>query len=75
MTVLGSSTRGTAVYTGRNTALYKRTVNTAVYTAKHAEPIEMPFGIWTPVGPRKHVLGGVTLAPPGEYYLTVHVRR
>jgi len=23
-----------------------------------AEPIEMPFGIWTRVGPRKHGLGG-----------------
>ena len=23
---------------------------------KTAEPIEMPFGIWTLVGPRKHVL-------------------
>ena len=27
--------------------------------AQTAEPIEMPFGIWTPVGPRKHVLDGV----------------
>jgi len=26
--------------------------------AKIAEPIEMPFGLWTPVGPGKHVLGG-----------------
>jgi len=24
-----------------------------------AEPIEMPFRLWTRVGPRKHVLGGV----------------
>jgi len=24
--------------------------------AKTAEPIEMPFGIWTRVGPEKHVL-------------------
>ena len=24
--------------------------------AKTAEPIEMPFGVWTWVGPRKHVL-------------------
>jgi len=23
------------------------------------EPIEMPFGLWTQVGPRKHVLHGV----------------
>ena len=27
--------------------------------AKTAEPIEMSFWIWTLVGPRKHVLGGV----------------
>ena len=33
------------------------------------------FEIWTRVGPRKHVLGGVTLAPPGEYQWTVHVQR
>ena len=26
---------------------------------KTAEPIEMPFGIWTQVGTGKHVLGGV----------------
>jgi len=26
---------------------------------KTTEPIEMPFGVWTRVGPRKHVLGGV----------------
>jgi len=24
-----------------------------------AEPIEMPFGMWTWMGPRKHVLDGV----------------
>jgi len=28
-----------------------------VSCAKTAEPIEMSFGIWTPVGARKHVLG------------------
>jgi len=27
--------------------------------AKIAEPIEMPFGIWTQVGTRKPALGGV----------------
>ena len=32
---------------------------TAVSLAKTAEPIEMPFGIWTRVSPRNHVLGGV----------------
>jgi len=32
---------------------------------KTAEPIEMPFGLWTRVGPRNHVLdhGSIT---PGE---------
>jgi len=35
--------------------------------AKTAEPIEMPFGKWTRVGPRKHIFDEVTLAPPGEY--------
>jgi len=27
--------------------------------AKTAEPVEMPFGLWIWVGPRKHVLDGV----------------
>ena len=27
--------------------------------AKTAEPIEMPFGLWTRVGPRKHALDGM----------------
>jgi len=31
----------------------------AVGFAKTAEPIVMLFGMWTPVGPRTHVLGGV----------------
>jgi len=44
--------------------------------AKTAEWMEMPFGLWTRVYPKKHVLdGGVTLAPPGEYDWTVHMRR
>ena len=30
--------------------------------AKMAEPTEMPFGIWTRVGPRKHVLHGVHIS-------------
>jgi len=25
---------------------------------KTAEPIEMPFGLWAPIGPRNHVLDG-----------------
>jgi len=31
---------------------------TVVSPAKTAEPIEMPFGLWTRVGRRKHVLHG-----------------
>jgi len=31
---------------------------TLVSPAKMAEPIEMPFGLWTRVGPRDHVLDG-----------------
>jgi len=27
--------------------------------ANKAEPIDMPFGIWTPEGPRKHVVDGM----------------
>jgi len=30
----------------------------AMNFARMAEPIKMPFGTWTLVGPRKHVLGG-----------------
>jgi len=29
--------------------------HSAVSCAKMAEPVEMPFGLWTLVGPRKHV--------------------
>jgi len=28
---------------------------------KTAEPIKMPFGLWNPVGPRKHVLDGAQI--------------
>ena len=33
--------------------------HSAVSIAKMAEQIQMPFGLWTRVGPRKHVLHGV----------------
>ena len=33
--------------------------------AKTAEPIEMPFGVWTRVGRRNHALGGAR-DPPRE---------
>jgi len=41
---------------------------TVVSASKTAETIDMPFGLWTWVRPRNHVLDGVcTLAPPDEY--------
>jgi len=36
---------------------------TVVSPAKTAEPTEMPFGLWTLVGPRNHVLDGIKIAP------------
>jgi len=43
---------------------------------KMVELIEVPFGLWTRVGVRRHVLdGGITLSPRGEYDWTVHVWR
>ena len=43
-----------------------RSVGHDCQPAKMAELIKMPFGMWTRVGPRNHVLGGVQ-APPGKY--------
>jgi len=34
---------------------------TLVSPAKTAGPIEMPFGLWTLVGPRNHVSDGVQI--------------
>ena len=33
--------------------------------AKNAEPMEMPFGMWTRVGPENHVLDGGPDPPMG----------
>jgi len=38
-----------------------------------AEPIEMPFGVWTRVGQGTVIRWIWTLAPPGECDWTVHV--
>jgi len=46
-----------------------------VSRAKTAEPIEVPFGMPSWVGQRKHVLDAVTLAKPDEYDWAVRVRR
>jgi len=37
--------------------------------AETAEPIDMPFGLWTRVGPRNHVLDGVPDPPYKETIL------
>jgi len=37
-----------------------------VSTPKMAEPIKMPFGLWTLVGPRNHILNGVQI-PRGKW--------
>ena len=39
---------------------------TLVSPAKTAEPIEMPFGLRTPVGPGNHILDGVQNPDPME---------
>jgi len=55
---------------------------TLVSPAKTAEPIEMPFGLWPRVGPRKHVLYGDQiprakgqLLGVGGKYMPGHARR
>ena len=38
--------------------------------AKTAEPIEMPFGMWTRVGLENHALGGATIPKwKGQFFL------
>jgi len=41
---------------------------TIVSPAKSAEPVEMPFGLWTWVGQRNHVLDGVQIPRPKGYF-------
>jgi len=44
--------------TGRKNDAIEPAVCHELCNCKRAEPIEMLFGVWTPVGPRKHVLDG-----------------
>jgi len=44
--------------TGRKNDAIESVVCHDLCNWKTAEPIEMPFGVWTPVGPMKHVLDG-----------------
>ena len=41
------------VFATEQSSVVCRSVCTIVSPAKTAEPIEMPFGLWTPVGPEK----------------------
>ena len=41
-------------------------LDTTVSRAKTAEPIAMPFGVWTWMGPRNHILCG-GLDPPVQW--------
>jgi len=62
---------------GKGRPLVKVQRLSAMGCAKIAESIEIPFGMWTPFGLRKHVIRWgcmCLLAPPGEYDWTVHVR-
>jgi len=41
---------------------------TAISPTKTDKAVEMPFGFWTRVGPRNHVLGGGPYLPRGKSY-------
>ena len=62
-----SSVRGVQVpmkrgnFKGRKGRPVVQCSDTSVICAKTAETIEMPFGIWTLVGAKKHVLDGVQI--------------
>jgi len=49
--------------------------HSAMSCEKTAEPIKMPFGMWTGVAQASIYQIGCILAPPGEYDSTVHLRR
>jgi len=55
-----------AAYCCRQSSMFCLSV-TIVNPAKMAVPIEMPFVMWTEVGPRKHVLDGLHIGATGEY--------
>jgi len=38
-----------------------KTISGRVNRAKTAEPIKIPFGMWTRIGPRNHILDGVPI--------------
>jgi len=63
---------GRGNFEGEGTAHYKVQGHSAVSCAKTTEPTEMPFGIWTQVGPEEACIRWeCILAPPGEYHWTM----
>ena len=52
---------GTGNFEGKGTFHCKVQGHSAVICAKTAEPMELPFGLWTLVGPKKHVLRGAQI--------------
>jgi len=42
-------------------------LDTIMSCAKTAEPIEMPFRFWTPVGPKNDSLGGAWISMNAQY--------
>ena len=55
-------TMGRGNFAGKGASHCKVWGHSVVMCAKMAEPIKMPFGLWTPVGPRKHVLNGAQIS-------------
>jgi len=47
--------------------------DTAVSCAKMAKPVEIPLGLWTQVGPRKHVADGAPDLRRSNFYEKEHV--
>jgi len=60
---------GRGNFKGKGASRCKVQRHSAVICAKTAEPIEMPFGSWTRVGPRKHVLVGAQIRRAKEQLL------
>jgi len=65
----GSDPHAKGKFVGKGTCrgIPDDTLHRAISCAKMAELIEMPFGLWTQVGPRKYVLPVGKWAPPGKY--------
>ena len=65
MAVQTPDPRKGVILTEKGRPVVKYIGHSTVICAKTAEPIEMPFGLWTRVGPRKYVLDGAQI-PRGQ---------